>query len=89
MWREVRARFELTDAASDNPTLTAEYAVGPVAGESWTSAGSWAEGTGEAPTRLAVGKSAQSIRFRLRSSGACASLAVRSLEVFFRGSRRR
>jgi hypothetical protein len=89
MWREVRARFELTDAASDNPTLTAEYAVGPVAGESWTSIGSWAEGTGEAPTRLAVGKSAQSIRFRLKSSGACASLAVRSLEVFFRGSRKR
>jgi hypothetical protein len=89
MWREVRARFELTDAASDNPTVTAEYATGPVAGESWTSVGSWAEGTGEAPTRLAVNKSAQSIRFRLRSSGACASLAVRSLEVFFRGSRKR
>ena len=88
-WREVRARFELTDAASDNPTLTVEHAVGPVAGESWTSVGSWAEGTGEAPTRLAVGKSAQAIRFRLRSSGACASLALRSLEVFFRGSRKR
>jgi hypothetical protein len=89
MWREVRARFELTDAAADNPTLTAEHAVGPVAGESWTSIGSWAEGTGEAPTRLAVGKSAQTIRFRLKTSGAAASCAVRSLEVFYRGSRKR
>jgi hypothetical protein len=89
LWREVRARFELTDAATDNPTLTAEYAVGPVAGESWTSIGSWAEGTGEAPTRLAVNKSAQAIRFRLKTSGAAASCVVRSLEVFFRGSRKR
>lgn len=84
LWKYLRARFELVDAASDNPTLTAEYAVGPPESESWTSMGSWSEGTGETSTKLSVGKRAQSIRFRLKTSGPSSRFRLRSLEVFFR-----
>lgn len=86
LWKYLRTRFQLTDAASDNPTLTAEYAVGPPELESWTSIGSWAEGTGEASSKLSVNKRAQSIRFRFKTSGPTAKFVLRSLELFFRQS---
>jgi hypothetical protein len=95
LWRYLRARFELTDAGSDNPTLTLESSAGPPASEVWVSSGSWAEGTGEDSSKIAIlnsdgnpGRRVQSIRFRIRSSGPAARLVLRSLEVFFRQNSR-
>lgn len=88
LWKYLRARFELTDAGSDNPTLTAEYANGPPATESWTSMGSWSEGDGTEPSRLGVGRRTQSIRFRIKTSGASSKAVLRSLEVMFREGQR-
>jgi hypothetical protein len=95
LWRYLRARFQLDDAASDNPTLTLESSAGPPESEVWVSSGSWAEGTGEDSSKIAIlnsdgnpGRRVQSIRFRIRSSGPAARLVLRSLEVFYRASGR-
>lgn len=87
--RKVRVRYELDDAASDNPTITGEIAVGRP-GTSFTSlTGSGAENVGQTPkTWNAVNKRGQEVRLRLTSSGPSSSLVFRSVEYAFRASGR-
>jgi hypothetical protein len=95
LFRYLRARFQLDDAASDNPVLTLASSAGPPETEVWVASGSWTEGTGEDSSKIAIlnsdgnpGRRVQSIRFRIQSSGPSARLVVRSLEVFYRPSGR-
>jgi hypothetical protein len=89
VWKYLRARYELTDAASDNPTLTLEYQLGPPSG-SWTLvSGNAPESDGTDDYEWTPGERAQAIRFRIKSSGPAAKAVLRSLEVYYRQSGKR
>jgi hypothetical protein len=89
VWKYLRARFELTDAATDNPTFTLEYQLGPPSG-TWTAiSGAAAESDGTDDYEWAPDARSQAIRFRIKSSGPAAKAVLRSLELFYRQSGRR
>lgn len=87
---KVRAEYELIDAASDNPTTTMEYAVGPE-GSSFTAltaqrGGIEDDGTGF--SRWRVGKRADRVRFRFTTVGPAARAILRRIGVEVSGSGR-
>lgn len=83
--RKTRVRYELDDAASDNPTLTAEVAVGRPGSAFTGLAGSAPENAGQAPHVWSkVNKKGSEFRMRLTSVGPSASLVLRSVEYAFR-----
>lgn len=82
--RWARVRAELDDAASDNPTITAEWAPGRP-GSSFTSlTGAMTENAGDTPKKWRVEKRGVEGRLRLTSVGPSASLVLRSVEMAFR-----
>lgn len=109
--KKIRFRYELTDAASDSPTLTAYYSTGAVnsSNPSW-GASTWGAfqwgassveqfaqiDTGTAPTSTGSdpyvwpvrttesGVRPRFARFKFLSTSPCATLRVKSLEVFIR-----
>lgn len=83
-WKKIRLRSEVSDAAADNPTVTAEYSITPAAPVFTALAGSAPESDGTVPYSWLAGKKSQAIRFRLKTVGPCASAVIRSLEVFYR-----
>jgi hypothetical protein len=80
---KVRAEFELVDAASDNPTITAEYAVGPEGSgfTSLTAQRGAIEDDGTGFSRWRVGKRADRVRFRFTTVGAAARFILRKVGV--------
>jgi hypothetical protein len=63
-FQRVELRYELDDAASDDPTFVGSYATGKE-GTSWVSlTGSAAENDGRTPKKWKVTKRARNIRFR-------------------------
>lgn len=80
--RKVRVRYELDDAASDDPVLTAEWSRGRP-GSSFTSlTGSAAEGEGSYTWTLA--KKAQQTRIRVTSGNAASRCILRAVELHMR-----
>lgn len=89
LWKYLRARYELTDAATDGPYLSVEYQLGPPSG-TWTLiVGNGTASDGTDSFEWSPDLRAQAIRFRIRSNGPTAKCVVRSLEVFFRASGKR
>lgn len=88
----VRARYVLTDAASDNPTVTCEASID---GGSWTtltrSDGSGTtspESDGSSAYSWAVRQKCRDVRFRFTVAGPSASCRFETVEVFIRHSGR-
>ena len=80
--RFIRLRYELTDAASDNPTISAYYAEGDDGAWTQLSGNAPEDPTGQSPHTWPVNVAARYLRFRFVSNNASASLRVRGLEVF-------
>lgn len=81
-WRKIRVRYELDDAATDNPTVTLEVATGRP-GNSFTAlSGTGVEG--EQSVVWLLSKRALLIRFRIRSQGPSAVEKIRSVDAFYR-----
>lgn len=81
--------YDLTDSASYNPTLTAEFATThPVETASYTSAGTaGSKGSDQLMIRQFDNPPrSRYVRFRIRSVGRLSSLLIRSLNVWVRGS---
>lgn len=86
VWRYLRARYELVDAAVDHPTVLAEAAKGSAG--AWVSVTAFPVDSGDRPKRFTVNKRAQLLRVRLTSSGPSQSLVLRSAEAMVRNSYR-
>lgn len=83
--KKIRLWVEGVDAGTDNPTITASYAMG-TPGSSFTSLGSTsAESTGDTPlTAWSVNKTGRRIRFKFSSTSPFASLKIKALDLFIR-----
>lgn len=81
---KVRVRYELVDAAADNPTLSFVYATTETNGVTVSAVrgGTESDGTGYSVWR--VGKKAERMFFGLVQSGAAAQLRILEIEVFVR-----
>lgn len=80
--RKARLRYELVDAATDNPTITVEYATGSP-GSAFTSvSGSAAEG--ELVKTWYLAKKAQLTRLRFSSNGPAGRCVFREIEAHVR-----
>lgn len=88
VWERIRARFELDDAATDNPTISAEYSTGRPGGTFSSASALDAQQEGDVVYRWQVGKRSQQIRFRLTQSNATSKCVLRAVEVFARPSGR-
>jgi hypothetical protein len=84
----LKLRYELVDAAVDNPTIAASYSTGPEGASFTALATSAAENDGTDPKSWRFVKRTRRIRFRLTSSGPSANLKVRVLEILVRSSSR-
>jgi hypothetical protein len=83
----VRVRYELTDAASDNPTMSAEYSAD---GGAWVAlTGSAPEDDGTDPYTWRFIKKCRFIRFRFRVTAPNSKMVFRSIEMWSRPSQRR
>jgi hypothetical protein len=83
----VRLRYELTDAAADNPTISAVAAVdGGAGGNTFALTGVAAEDVGEKVWR--VNRHAKNVQFTFTVANASASCKIKSVEVFVRHSGR-
>lgn len=81
-WRFLRVRYELDDAATDNPTITAEVATGRPGSAFSALSGAGAEG--EQRKVFEVGKDAVLIRFRVTSVSATSKFILRAIETWVR-----
>jgi hypothetical protein len=86
--QKVRVTAEIVDAASDNPTLSASYAVDAVEGAALTGLSGAMSETTTTPKSWPVVKRGRRFRLRLVSSGAAAKVRVRIVEWFVRDSNR-
>lgn len=78
----LRARYELVDAASDNPTVAATYATTDTNTASLSAVRGGGESDGTDFSVWPVNKRAQSMSFGLTTSGPAAGFTLRGLEVF-------
>ncbi len=84
--KDVAARYELVDAASDNPTVTAEYEI---ADGGWVAlSGTGPEDAGQGRKRWKVRRKARHIRYRFVVAAPNAKMVFRSLEQRARPSQR-
>ena len=81
-WKKVQIRYELDDAASDNPTFTAELAEGRPASSFTSLTGSAVEG--ELTKRWPINQRAQQLRVRITSNNATSKAILRAVEFFVR-----
>jgi hypothetical protein len=86
-WRRLRARYELSDAASDNPYIEAYSEVDRLTPVSQDLVDDALEG--EQVYTWRVSRRSRAIRFRLTQWGATSGARLRGLEVFFRPTGRR
>ena len=88
MWARFRVLYTLTDAASDNPTMTAEYATG-LPGSSFTALTGTATEADDGMAYWPIRKRTKTIRVRLTTSGASAKCVIRGVETLYRQTGRK
>jgi hypothetical protein len=84
----LRMRYELVDAAADNPTIAASYSTGPEGAAFTALSTSAPENDGSDPYTWRFVKRTRRARFRFLSSGPSANLKLRVVEVLVRPSSR-
>jgi hypothetical protein len=89
-WKYARLRYQVADAASDNPTLRMQKATGPT-GLAWPILGpsDAPADDGTSPFEWFADERSQAIRFRIVSQGPSADARLRNLEVHFRAGAKR
>jgi hypothetical protein len=86
--QKVDLLYELTDAASDNPTIVGSWASG-AEGSTWTGlSGSAAENDGRVPKRWRLTKRVRNVRFRWQTVGPAAVARIRGRVLYVRDSNR-
>lgn len=88
MWARFRVLYTLTDAASDNPTMTAEYSTG-LPGSSFTALTGTATESADGMAYWPIRKRTKTIRIRLTSSGASSRCVIRGAETLYRQTGRK
>jgi len=86
--QRVRLHYDLVDAASDNPTISASYAVDAQEGAALTGLSGTAGETTTTPKVWQVVKRGRAFRLRFLSSGPSSRLRLRALDWFLRDSDR-
>jgi hypothetical protein len=86
--QKVRMHYELTDAASDDPTVAASYSIGQEGSAFTGLSGTAPENDGATPKVWPVVKRTRRFRLRLVSSGATSRLRIKLVEFFVRDSNR-
>lgn len=90
-WKKLRIRYRLSDPATDNPTITAEWT-----GNDGLSYNTLTGSAAETATDTAlygthfwpVSQSTHQIQFRIKTVGAASTATLRSIDVFSRVSRK-
>ncbi len=88
LWTRFRLLYQLTDANSDNPTVTADYQTGPP-NNTWTSLTGSAAEAEDGVQYWRIGKRSKTLRVRVTSSGPSAKLVIRAAEWMFRQTGRK
>jgi hypothetical protein len=86
--QRVRVTAEIVDAATDNPTLGASYAVDAAEGAALTALPGAMSETTTTPKSWRIVKRGRRFRLRLLSSGPAAKVRIRVVEWFVRDSNR-
>lgn len=82
--RRARARYELEDAGSDNPTVELAYRTGP--DDSYAVVGTGDEDDGQDPPSWRLVKKCRYVQFRLQVTAPAAKMVLRSFEHWSRPS---
>jgi inactivated superfamily I helicase len=85
---KLRLRYDLADAAADDPTIAASYSTGPEGAAFTALSTSAPENDGTDPYTWRFVKRTRRARFRFLSSGPSANLKLRVVEVLVRPSSR-
>jgi hypothetical protein len=88
-FQRVELRYELTDAATDDPTIVGSYATG-AEGAGWTAltGAAAAENDGREPKKWKLPVRARNIRFRWQTVGPAAKARIRARVLYVRDSNR-